>query len=139
MFHNRRFFRLLLNWSVTNETVRPFDEVLHVRCVRVAAVVLAPGKLTTQQALVHGRHLCRVVIPLHVQPLRAEQIEDSSGIHGSHKAALVIKPVRVAFLRNAVADKRKAGGAERNEFVGIDGDVARVHASESGIRGPHTS
>jgi hypothetical protein len=45
---NRVANRSRLTWSVTDETVRPFDEVLHVWCVRVSAVVLAPGKLATQ-------------------------------------------------------------------------------------------
>src|SRR5271156_3438371 len=76
-----------------------------------------------------------MVISQYFERFRAEQIEDSASVDCSHKAALVIEPMRVALFRNAIADKRKAGGAERNQLVGIDRNVTRVHASESGIRG----
>ena len=53
---------LRLTWSLAEETICPLDKVLHVRCVSVTAVVLAPGELARQQALVYGRHFCRPVV-----------------------------------------------------------------------------
>ena len=37
--------------------IGPREEVLPVGCVRVAAVVLAPGELAIEQAFVDGLHL----------------------------------------------------------------------------------
>jgi hypothetical protein len=53
---------LRLSWSLADETICPLDKVLHVRCVSVTAVVLAPDELASEQALVYGRHFCRPVV-----------------------------------------------------------------------------
>ena len=45
-----------------DELVRPLDEVLHIRSVGVASVMLPPRQLPIQQRQVHGRHLRGVVI-----------------------------------------------------------------------------
>lgn len=43
--------------------VGPLNEVLHIRSVRVAPVMLSPGELTIQQADIDaGHHLCVVII-----------------------------------------------------------------------------
>jgi hypothetical protein len=38
---------------MANEVIRPLDEVLHVWCVRVAAIMLAPGAQGLDAQLVH--------------------------------------------------------------------------------------
>ena len=56
---------------VADELVGPLDEPLHVRCVGVPAIMLAPGELPIEQPLVHRRHLRGAIIfaplrfPLH--------------------------------------------------------------------------
>ena len=59
---NLNLQRQLLPWSLADETICPLDKVLHVRCVSVTAVVLAPDELASEQALVYGRHFCRPVV-----------------------------------------------------------------------------
>ena len=112
------------------ELVGPGDEVLPIRTIGVAAVVLTPGELTIEQADVHGRHLLGLVVVRHTKTLRAEQAEDRLRRDGCHIAALVIEPLRIAALRDAVADERQPRRAQRDQFMGIDGDVAGGFSTE---------
>jgi hypothetical protein len=80
--------------------VGPLNEPLHVRRVGVSAVVLSPCKLAGQQALIHRRHLSGAKITLDIKPLCAQQSEDAARIHGGHKAAFMIEPVRIALGRD---------------------------------------
>ena len=60
MFYRRNALGLRLRGA--DEFVGPLDEVLHVGGVGVASVVLTPGELSVEQALIDGRHLCGVVV-----------------------------------------------------------------------------
>src|ERR1700728_4285158 len=93
-------------WRMTDELVGPLNKVLHVRRIGVATVVLSPGKLPVQQSLIHCRHLCRMVV-VDIEPLCPKQFVAAARVDGSHEAPLMIKPVRIAFLRYAVADEGK--------------------------------
>src|SRR5271165_3714479 len=58
----RRSYGLRSRWRVFDELVRPRDEVLHVRGIRVPAVVLAPRQFAIQQANVDAGHLFRPIV-----------------------------------------------------------------------------
>ena len=116
--------------GVAEQSVGPRDEVLPVGAVGVPAVVLPPGELPVEQPDVHGRHLRRVVVLGHAQIPGAQQPEHRPGGHGCHEAPLVIEPVRVALLGHAVADERGPRRAERDQLVGVHGQVGGLHAAE---------
>lgn len=121
--------------SVADEAVCPGDEVFHVRCVRMTAVMLSPGKLAFEQTLIHWRHLSDVIISGDIQSLSAKQPVDAARIHRSHKAPVVVEPACITLLRNTVADERQTWSAESDEFVRIDRNIACVHASKRRFRG----
>ena len=105
--------------------VGPLEIVLPVRRVRVTAVVLPPRELAVEQPDVHRRHLRRPPVVRHAEILRAEQAEHRLRRDGRHEAALMIEPLRVALLRNAVAHERQPRRAERDQLVRIDGELVR--------------
>ena len=109
---------------VVDQPVRPGDEEAHVRAVLVSAVVLAPGELAVEQARVDGRHLRHAVVLGHPEVSRPEQAEDRARRHRGHVAALLVEPVGVALLRDAVADEGRARRAQGDELVRVDRDVA---------------
>ena len=76
-----------------------------------------------------------MIIAFDIETLCAEQSEDAACIDGGHEAALMVEPFGIALLRNAVADKGEARGAEGDEFVGVDGNVAGSLASEGRLGG----
>src|SRR5579871_171976 len=108
-----------------NHPIRPLNEVLHVRQVRMPAVMLPPRQLPIHQSLAHRRHLRRPVIPSHVQALCPKQPKHTASVNGSHKAAELIKPLRIARLRNSITNKRQPWRAQRDQFIRIDGNVSR--------------
>ena len=79
--------------------IGPLDEMLDVRRVRVAAVVLTPGQLAVEQARVDGGHFFLLVIVGRAQVLRAEQSKHRLRGDGGHEAALLVEPVGVAASR----------------------------------------
>ena len=101
----------------------------------MSAVVLAPGELAVEQARVDGRHLRHPVVLGHAEVARPEQPEDRAGRHRGHVAALLVEPVGVALLRDAVADEGGARRAEGDQLVRIDREVARVLAAERRLGG----
>src|SRR5437764_7823716 len=109
--------------SPPHEPVCPLEEVLQVRGIGVAPIVLPPGQLAVQEPDVHGRHRLRAVVVGDAQILRAEQLEDGARRHGGHVAPAVVQPARVALLRHAVADEGEAGRAQRDQLVRVDGKV----------------
>ena len=108
-----------------HQRVRPLDEVLHVRAVLVSTVMLSPRQLTIKKTDVDSRHLRHAIVVRVAKVLDAEQAEDGPGCDRCHIAALVIEPVRVTLLRDAVADEHPSRCDERNELMRIDGDVIR--------------
>src|SRR5215469_16192611 len=66
---------LSLPRRVAHQLVRPLNEILHIRQIRVTAVMLPPGKLSIEEALFHGRHLRRSIVPAHSETLGPEQLE----------------------------------------------------------------
>src|SRR5260370_31676469 len=98
----------LLPRGVTDEFVSPLNEILHVRRVRVATIMLAPCKLTGHEALILRGHLRRVIIPLHVETFGAKQRKHSTRVHGCHQASLMIEPVSLALLWDSIADEVEA-------------------------------
>src|ERR1700722_9806652 len=124
----------LRRWRMPDKLVHPLNEILHVRRVGVAAVVLPPRKLPVQQSLVHCRRLRRMLI-LECESLGAKQSIDAARVDGSHETTLVVKPPRIAFLRYSVADKGKPRGAQCNQFIRIHWNLARTPASETRLSG----
>jgi hypothetical protein len=55
--------------------------------------------------------------------------------HNGHVAALLIEPLRIAALRNAVAEERQARSAQREQLVRIDGDISRRLPAKAGLLG----
>ena len=104
-------------WSSVHELIRPLDEVLHVGCVGVSSVVLAPGKFAIEEAHVDCGHLLGVVVVGDAEGFCAEQLEDGLGCDGSHVAALMIEPLGVTALWDAVADEGEPRGAEGEQLV----------------------
>src|SRR5258708_34313500 len=126
-------FALRLRRCVTDERVSPLNEILHVRCVGMAAIMLSPCELPGQETLIHWRHFRCVIIPLHVKPFGAKQHKHPARVHGRHKASLMIEPVSVALLRNSVADEVEARRAASNQFVGIYWNISRRLAAKSSL------
>src|SRR5215203_4574652 len=106
--------------------VRPREEVLPVRRVGVAAVVLPPRQLAVEQPDVHRGHALLHVVVGDAEGLRTEQAERRLRRDGGHVAPLLVEPLRIALLGNAVADEGETRCAERDELVRVDGNVARV-------------
>jgi hypothetical protein len=84
------------------------------------------GKLPIEQTLVHRRHFGRAVVPLYCESHGSHHVEDPAGVDRGHKAALVVEPLGVTFLGNAIADEGEPGSAERNSawarrFVDLSG------------------
>src|SRR6185295_16731301 len=117
---------------VPEKFVRPRDEVLPVRTVGVAAVVLAPGQVAVEQANTDRWHFLLRVVVRDAQILRAEQAKHRLRRDGRHVAALLIEPPGVAAFGHAVADEGRARRAERDQLVSVDRDVAGVPAAERG-------
>ena len=101
--------------------------------------MLPPCELAVQQAVVYRGHFRGSVVTLDRKALGAEQHKYAARVHGGHETPLVVEPPCIALLRDTVADKRKARGAESNEFIGIDGNVSPILASEGRLRKRHTS
>jgi len=117
---------------MADELVGPLDEPLHVRRVRVAAIMLTPCQLAVEKPLVHWRHFRRVIVFVDFQSFGAEKFEYAAGINGGHKAALVIEPFRIAFFRNPVADKcqtRRAQAISSFESTGMSPGVLLPNAA----------
>lgn len=57
----------LLRWSLADELVSPFDEVLHIRRVGVASIMLAPCELTIEKSCVYRRHFGGMIIAFKVE------------------------------------------------------------------------
>jgi hypothetical protein len=126
-------------WSaaVTAEhPVRPLDEVLHVRAVFVAAVVLSPGQFALEQARVDRRHQRRPVILLLPDVPHAKQPKDGARRDRRHVTALLIEPIRVATRGYAVADEGRSRGAKSNQFMSVHGQITCVLAAEGRFGGP---
>ena len=121
--------------SVAEQSVRPGDEEAHVGAVLVSTVVLAPRELAVEQAGLHGRHLRHAVVLGDARVPRPEQAEDRAGRHRGHVAALLIEPVGVALLGDAVADEGRARRAQGDELVRVDRNVAGVLAPEGRLGG----
>ncbi len=85
----------------------------------------------SQVTLIHRGHLRRVIIPLDVETFSAKQRKHPACVHRRHEASLMIEPVSIALFRNPVADEGEARRAERNQFVGIDGNIAGRLAAKS--------
>ena len=81
-----------------------------------------------------ARHLLGRVVVRPAEVLGAEQSEDRLRGDGSHEAALMVEPLRVALLGHAVAHERQARCAEREQLVRVDGKVAGVLAAERRLR-----
>src|SRR5215204_200807 len=106
-----------------HQPVRPLDEVLHVRAVLVPAVVLAPRELTPKKANIDRRHLRSAVAVLLAEVPGAEEAEHGTSRDCRHVTALMIEPVCVALLGDAVADEHPSRCDERDELMRIDGDI----------------
>src|SRR6185295_522848 len=90
---------------MSQEFVRPGNEVLPVRTIRMTTVVLPPRELSVEHADVDRRHLLLHVVVGSSEVLGAKQPKHGSGCDSSHIAALMVEPLRVAFFRNAIADE----------------------------------
>ena len=97
--------------------VDPLDEIFHVGGVGVAAIILTPGELPTQEAIVDRGHLGGAVVAVDAEAFGAEQGEDGTCGNGGHVTASLIEPLGIALFRNAVADECEPRRAERNQFV----------------------
>src|SRR5690606_11462500 len=84
---------------------------------------------------VHVRLLRGAIILGHAEIARAEQPERRLRRDGRHVTALLIEPVGVALLGNAVADERGPRRAQRDQLMRIDRDVVGVLATEAGLFG----
>ena len=87
--------------------ISPGKEVFPIGRVGVSAVVLAPGELSIEEALVYRRHFRGVIVVADTEIFRAEQPENRACRNGCHEAALLVQPFRVAFFRDAVTDENK--------------------------------
>jgi hypothetical protein len=57
---------------MADQLVGPFNEVLHIRRICVASIVLAPCQLSIEKSGVHGRHLSRSVIVFYAESFSAD-------------------------------------------------------------------
>lgn len=118
----------------SHKSICPCDEVLHVWCVRVSAVVLPPSELSIQQAVVYRRKRYVMIIVGKPRTLGPEKLEHGLGRNRGHKAALLVQPVSIATLWNAIADEREARCAERNQVMRVHGQIAWTLCTRPGFR-----
>jgi len=123
-------------WSaaVTAEhPVRPLDEVLHVRAVFVAAVVLSPGQFALEQARVDRRHQRRPVVLLlpdvpHAKPPTRPQ---PTGKSATCRAVVPHWSVAAApgFACSALAGRRQIRQTWKSALRTPRGHLLRVQSS----------
>jgi hypothetical protein len=70
---------------VTDQFVSPLNEVLHVRRVGVAAIMLSPRKLTSQETFIHRRHFRGLIRALDIEPFRAEHCKNPARVYRSFR------------------------------------------------------
>src|SRR5258706_15962388 len=91
--------------GVLDQPARPGNEMLHVRPVFMAAIVLAPRQLTFKQPRVHRRHPGgSIVFPL-ANIARSEQAKHRPGGDGGHIAARLIQPIGIPTFGDSVTDE----------------------------------
>ena len=123
-------------WRVLEQPVRPGDEVLPVRAVRRGRRRAGARRARRRAGrCCTGGIFVGAVVVVHAEVLRAEQPEDRSGGDGGHVAALLVEPLGVALLRDAVADERRARRAQRDQLVRVHRHVAGVLAAEGRLGG----
>src|SRR5580698_6681142 len=93
MANHCRFFaeQASRRWAA-DELIDPLDEPFHVRCVRVTAIMLAPGELPVEQSLIYRRHLRDAIVLVHPDSSCAQQRKHAAGVRGRHEAALMVEP-----------------------------------------------
>ena len=110
---------------MSDELVCPLNKVLHVGRVGVPAIVLAPGKLAVEQT--RGSQAassrCDSRLP-DSSPLAPSKREHAARGHRRHEAPLVVEPIGVALFGDSVADEREARRAQRDQFVGVNRNIA---------------
>src|SRR5262245_16560046 len=124
-----------LQRSVFQEFIRPGDEVLPVRSIRVSAVVLTPCELAVEQCDIHLWHFLGLVIVAFTEVLCAQETKYRLCCDRSHVASLVIEPLGVTLFRYAIADKNRTRRAQCDQFVRVYWKIAGVSAAEVGFRG----
>src|SRR2546430_726363 len=109
----------LIGWKLPNgrvivqEPVRPRNKVLPIRSVSVASVMLTPGELAFEKSNIDRRHFGGMIVVRGSEVLRAEQTEHRPRGHGGHVAALLVQPLGITLLRDAVADEGQPRRTQR--------------------------
>src|SRR5262245_39205569 len=85
--------------------LRPANEVLYIRLIGVAAIVLTPGQDAVEQIHIDVRHAFLHEVVTAPQVARSQQPENRLCRNRGHEAALMVEPVCVASLGNSVADE----------------------------------
>jgi hypothetical protein len=126
-----RFFSIRL----CDVFVSPLDEVLDVRFIGVATVVLSPGEFAIEHLNVHGRHLFGLVIITASKIASTEQSEHRLGRDRGHEAALMIEPLGIAAFRNPMADESQSRSAKSQRHMRINGKIRSSSTAENGLLG----
>ena len=67
------------------------------------------------------------------RPFAPRSVKTRLAVGGGHEAAPLVEPLGVPLFWDSVADEGEARGAQGDQFIGVDGDVARSFAAEGGI------
>jgi hypothetical protein len=106
---------------MTDELIRPRDEVFPIRAIGMSAIMLAPGELAIQQTHIDRWHLRGAIVVGNSKILRTQQPEYRPGCDRSHKAALLIQPFCIAFLGHAITDERRPRRAQCDQLMRVHG------------------
>src|SRR5438477_13194290 len=120
--------KLPSNRVIAQETVRPRNKVFPIRSVGVTSIMLPPCELAFEKSSIDRRHFRGVIVVGDSEVLRAEQTEHGPSSDGCHVAALMIQPLCVTLLRNAIADEAQPRCAQRNQLIGVNRQVTSVLA-----------
>src|SRR6266567_8468122 len=113
---------------IIQEPVRPRNKVLPIRSVGVASVMLPPSELAFEKSNIERRHFRGVIVIRDSEVLSAEQTEHGPGSYSCHVAALLVQPLRITLLRDAVADESQSRCTQRNQLIGVNRQVTSILA-----------
>ena len=99
----------------------------------MASVVLAPCELAFEKPYIDRRHFRGVIVVRDSEVLRTEQTKHRPRGHSCHVAALLVQPLRVTFLRDAIADEGQPRCTQGYQLIGINRQVTSILAPKRSL------
>ena len=118
----------------SDKPIGPGDEVLHVRAVFMAAIVLTPRQLALEKPGIHRWHFCGSIIFLLPDVLNSQQSEYRSSRYGGHVTTLLVQPIGVPTFGHTVANECEPKSAQRNQHMRVHREIAGILAAKRRLR-----